>query len=100
MTDTAMTINHETNSATIRESAQGWLVTLDSRWQGAWSGRRILIPYTDHPHGYERGVDLHAPHNAWLSIGEALVVYAREADPRDRGVCHHVRVIRTGYRVR
>jgi len=76
------------NDVQIRESAKGWIVEISARVTGAYSGGRTLIPYG--AFGIERGVDLDAPWNESMSLGDRL-----STEPEAHG-----RILRRGHLVR
>jgi hypothetical protein len=60
----------------IREAKTGWILEGWSKVQGTTTDYKYLIPYGTA--GYQKGQDLKASFNDYLSIGEYLMTALRE----------------------
>lgn len=75
---------------TVRESKKGWIVEGWSRYQGNLTDWRKLVPFG--VWGYQKGQDLAAQHNSFMTVGEAIHDYAYNDNK-------NVRILNKGYLV-
>ena len=95
---TAATYERQSEHAgyTIHEARTGWVCENWSRYQGTYTGRRMLVPFGFR--GIQRGADLSAAWNDIYTVGE--IIYEAMHTPKYERTTESIRMLDSGTLVR